>query len=253
MQYASDFAWGVYAKAEQYTVVKTAIDLTKPVTNFVAPVVNPVAGTVVSVTDPWVDTIDSIVSGAWYSIWGRPSHNSAERKELVLDPKYKDKKWKEIVVLSLNDAPANGKTLAVSRAKVTKDDISAAIAASAKSACVYDNDINAVQFKLLWEKIKELSQELDNDSKSPNPDGDDCALVTLRIKDTDQQFPVVQDKLYGLFKAALDLDLSTDVVHIRQPSVEKNTWKPPASPSGASKSAAANKPPSSPAARPKTH
>jgi len=243
LQFANDLAWGVYSRAEQFTVVKTAIDLTKPVVNMVTPITNPVTNTVVSVADPWVDTIDSIVSSGWYWVWGKPS--KPEQKEIHLMEKFKDKQWNEIVLLTLNDAAANGKTLSVSRAKVVKDDISAAIAASSSSARVYDHEISAVQFKTLWEKMKMLAEETQADAKDEAP----CDLVTLRIKDNDQQFPVAQDKLYGLFKAALDLDLTQDIT-LAPAGAPQTTWKPPASPRS---SGVGVKPPGSPAARPKVH
>jgi hypothetical protein len=60
LNFAGEVATGVCNYAEQYTVVKAAIDLTKPVVNVAEPVVH----RVVAAADPWVDSVDHVVTGA---------------------------------------------------------------------------------------------------------------------------------------------------------------------------------------------
>jgi len=64
LQYASGVVWGLYSRAEQITVVRTTLDLTKP---FV-PMVQPVVHRVVAVADPWVQSVDNVVTGAWQTV-----------------------------------------------------------------------------------------------------------------------------------------------------------------------------------------
>jgi len=60
-------ATGVYNYAEQYTVVKTAIDLSQPIVKVAEPVVH----RVVAAADPWVDSVDHVVTGAAQTVNAR--------------------------------------------------------------------------------------------------------------------------------------------------------------------------------------
>jgi muconolactone delta-isomerase len=61
LQYATGVVFGLYSRAEQYPVVKTTFDMYKP---FVAPVVT----RVVAAADPWVESVDTVVTGAWQTV-----------------------------------------------------------------------------------------------------------------------------------------------------------------------------------------
>jgi len=67
LQYASGLAWGLYSAAEQIGVVKSAMDLAKPL----VPIVQPVYDGVIAVGDPWVDWSDNMVNGAWQTVSSR--------------------------------------------------------------------------------------------------------------------------------------------------------------------------------------
>jgi len=54
----------LYSRAEQITVVKTTLNLTKPL----VPMVQPVVHRVVAVADPWVESVDNVVTGAWQTV-----------------------------------------------------------------------------------------------------------------------------------------------------------------------------------------
>jgi hypothetical protein len=67
LNYAGEVAQGVYTQAEQYAVVKTAIEYSKPLVNAAEPVVH----RVVAAADPWVDSVDHVVTGAVQSVNAR--------------------------------------------------------------------------------------------------------------------------------------------------------------------------------------
>jgi len=64
LQYASGIVSGLYTRAEKITLVRSALDLTKPLVAGVQPVVQ----RVVTVADPWVESVDVVVTGAWNKV-----------------------------------------------------------------------------------------------------------------------------------------------------------------------------------------
>jgi len=61
---ATDVVLGLYSRAEQYPVFRSTLGLYKPL----APVVEPVVQRVVAAADPWVDSVDNVVTETWKTV-----------------------------------------------------------------------------------------------------------------------------------------------------------------------------------------
>jgi hypothetical protein len=64
IQAATGVMMGLYSRAEQYPVFRSTIGLYKPL----APVVEPVMQRVVAAADPWVDSVDNVVTETWKTV-----------------------------------------------------------------------------------------------------------------------------------------------------------------------------------------
>jgi len=288
LQYAGEVALGVYSQAEQISVVKSTLDLAKPL----VPVVQPVVARVVAAADPWVDSVDTVVTGTLQTMNTKvvepvgaelkhryenlvdmsdyavdvmlPEQKEAggEHSKTLIEVSSKAQKrvmkrlenqWndarafssgtlKQIIHVDLIDTAANGYTVTLAfvqnNAAPIITDLTArgtAIAestyAAAESTYLSMRDISAEKSKQLLDSIRELSYATYNDASKfasskaeeyrvPEMIGkakeislgevSELVLVTLRIKEQNEQFVIAQYKLFDLFRTILGLDLAQE-------------------------------------------
>jgi len=68
IQKATGIVEGLYSRAEQYPVFQTTLQSTLKLYKPLAPVVEPVVQRVVAVADPWVDSVDSVLTETWNTV-----------------------------------------------------------------------------------------------------------------------------------------------------------------------------------------
>jgi len=109
---------------------------------------------------------------------------------------------KEIIHVDLIDTAANGFSFSVAMnedegKETPSESRGAAVAGSVKSAFVSVRDISAEKSKVLYDKIKELSE------KAKESNSEKVALVTLKVKEKKEQFVVAEHKLLEVMKTEL--------------------------------------------------